>query len=60
MIEMRAELDALANYSIEKEVLFKDDLEKLIGKRPFDKPELENDTPNVDGGFTVSINTDVQ
>ena len=60
LLEKRAELDALANLLLEKEVLFKDDLEKLIGKRPFDKPELENDTPNVDGGFTVSINTDVQ
>lgn len=58
--EKRAELDALANLLLEKEVLFKDDLEKLIGKRPFDKPELENDTPNVDGGYTVSINTDVE
>lgn len=61
--EKRTELDALANLLLEKEVLFKDDLEALIGKRPFDKPEIEatdNNTPNVDGGYTVSINTDVQ
>lgn len=61
--EKRTELDALANLLLEKEVLFKDDLEALIGKRPYDKPEIEatdNNTPNVDGGYTVSINTDVQ
>jgi len=61
--DKRKELDALAKLLLEKEVLFKDDLEALIGKRPYDKPELgssENPTPNVDGDFTVSINTDVQ
>jgi cell division protease FtsH len=60
--DKRKELDALAKLLLEKEVLFKDDLEALIGKRPYDKPELgssENPTPNVDGDFTVSINTDV-
>jgi len=59
--DKRKELDVLANTLLEKEVLFKDDLERLIGKRPFDKPEpAENGNPNVDGQFTVSTNTDVE
>ena len=50
---------------LEKEVLFKDDLERLIGKRPFEKSDDETTNPpdasaeNVDGQYTVSINTDV-
>ena len=30
----------LADILIEKEVIFKDDLEKIFGKRPFDKVEV--------------------
>ncbi len=59
--DKRKELDALANLLLEKEVLFKDDLEALIGKRPFEKQEpVQENNPNVDGAFTVSINTDVE
>jgi len=65
--DKRKELDALASLLLEKEVLFKDDLERLIGKRPFDKSDETTTNPtdasaeNVDGQFTVSmsINTDV-
>ena len=57
--DKRKELDALAQLLLEKEVLFKDDLEKLIGKRPFDKPAEDEKSANVDGTFTVSTNTDV-
>ena len=32
-------LDVLANELLSKEVIFKDDLERLLGKRPYDKPE---------------------
>ncbi|MEO6833585.1 MAG: AAA family ATPase, partial [Chitinophagaceae bacterium] len=35
-------LHSLANELLKKEVLFKDDLERLIGQRPFG----ENETPN--------------
>lgn len=57
--EKRKELDALASLLLEKEVLFKDDLEALIGKRPFDKQEpVDENNPNVDGTLTVSIITD--
>lgn len=58
--DKRTELDALAKLLLEKEVLFKDDLEALIGKRPFDKEvPTEDNKPNPDGQFTVSINSDV-
>jgi cell division protease FtsH len=55
----RSQLDALASLLLDKEVLFKDDLERLIGKRPFDKSDGHDSNPNIDGQFTVSTNTDV-
>lgn len=58
--DKREQLDALANALLKKEVLFKDDLEQMIGKRPFEKTDNnESSNPNVDGQFTVSTNTDV-
>ncbi len=36
LTEKRDELDILANELLEKEILFQSDLEKLIGKRPFE------------------------
>lgn len=36
-------LTALADRLLEKEVIFKDDLEKLFGKRPFEKDQLEEE-----------------
>jgi cell division protease FtsH len=59
--DKRKELDALAALLLEKEVLFKDDLERLIGKRPFDKNEngtVESSSSNLNGQYTVSTNTD--
>ncbi|WP_291727464.1 ATP-dependent zinc metalloprotease FtsH [Bernardetia sp.] len=38
LTEKRNELEIIAKELLEKEVLFQNDLEKLIGKRPFDKP----------------------
>lgn len=59
--DKRKELDALAELLLSKEVLFKDDLEALIGKRPFETSNpLDENNPNVDGAVTVSINADVQ
>lgn len=43
LIERRAELNLLANTLIEKEVLLKSDVERLIGPRPF--PEIDHHTP---------------
>ncbi|MCQ0111202.1 cell division protease FtsH [Zhouia amylolytica] len=39
-------LTELADRLLEKEVIFKDDLERIFGKRPFDKEEEENATPD--------------
>jgi cell division protease FtsH len=39
--EHRDQLDKLANLLIEKEVVFREDLENIYGKRPFDKEETE-------------------
>lgn len=36
LTDKRKELDVLANELLEKEILFQSDLEKLIGKRPFE------------------------
>ncbi len=46
LISKREQLEKIANKLLEKEILFKNDLEKLIGKRPFDtevKAEEKND-----------------
>ena len=40
LIEKKEELEKIANKLLEKEILFQNDLEKLIGKRPF-KTNLE-------------------
>lgn len=37
LVEKRMELDLIANELLTKEVIFKDDLERLLGKRPFEK-----------------------
>ena len=39
--ENRDKLEQLADILIEKEVIFKDDLETIFGKRPFEKSETE-------------------
>ena len=39
--ENRDKLELLADILIEKEVIFKDDLETIFGKRPFEKSEAE-------------------
>ena len=38
-------LTELAKHLLEKEVIFKDDLERIFGKRPFEKPEAEAPKP---------------
>ncbi|MFK6999828.1 ATP-dependent zinc metalloprotease FtsH [Flavobacterium oreochromis] len=39
--ENKEKLERLADILIEKEVIFKDDLEEIFGKRPYDKPLQE-------------------
>ena len=43
----KGKLTELADRLLEKEVIFKDDLEKIFGKRPFDKDEIPE--PSVNG-----------
>ncbi len=41
LIENREKLDQLANILLQKEVIFREDLEHIFGKRPFDEPKHE-------------------
>ena len=42
LLDKREQLEKIANKLLEKEILFQNDLERLIGKRPFDtKKEIE-------------------
>ena len=43
--ENKDKLERLARQLLEKEVIFKEDLEDIFGKRPFDKSELESVKP---------------
>jgi cell division protease FtsH len=38
LLDKRDKLEILANELLKKEIIFQSDLERLIGKRPFDKP----------------------
>jgi AFG3 family protein len=42
LVENKDKLTALAEKLLEKEVIFRDDLEAIFGKRPFDKEEVAN------------------
>ncbi len=44
LADNKDKLTELAERLLEKEVIFKDDLEKIFGKRPFEKEELEEAT----------------
>ena len=43
LVDNKDKLNQLAQILIEKEVIFKDDLEHIFGKRPFDK-NLQEET----------------
>lgn len=43
LIENKDKLLSLSKRLLEKEVIFKEDLKKIFGKRPFDKPEASTD-----------------
>lgn len=55
----RGKLEQLANKLLEKEVIFKEDLEAIFGKRPFDKEEItKTSTSDESAGDTnTSSNT---
>jgi ATP-dependent metalloprotease FtsH len=47
--ENKEKLIKLANQLLEKEVIFKEDLEEIFGKRPFDEPEKNEKKENQSG-----------
>ena len=50
LLEKRVQLEAVAQELLKREVLFQSDLERLIGKRPFNKdvPVIELNQPKVE------------
>lgn len=59
LTEKRDLLDTLAKALLEKEVLFKDDLQVILGPRPFDKPEVAAEEPKTEPSTNVD-STDAQ
>jgi AFG3 family protein len=59
LMEKRELLDTLAKALLEKEVLFKDDLQVILGPRPFDKPEVAAEEPKTEPSTNVD-STDAQ
>ena len=59
LMEKRELLDTLAKALLEKEVLFKDDLQVILGPRPFDKPEVATEEPKTETSTNVD-STDAQ
>ena len=50
LVANKENLERLANVLLDKEVIFKEDLEEIFGKRPFDKEEPVITIPNVADG----------
>ncbi len=64
LTEKRDAVEKIAQELLEKEVLFKDDLERLIGKRPYDKSEpaetkKESTASESNGSETNGVSTNV-
>ncbi len=61
LLSNKDKLIALAEKLLEKEVIFKEDLEEIFGKRPFDKPEqkfIQKEEPKITAPVTdVNGNT---
>ena len=55
LTENRTKLEALAAILIDKEVIFKDDLETIFGKRPFD---IEDDKPETMSEMITETNSE--
>jgi AFG3 family protein len=51
LVQHRQYLDVIAKELLEKEILFQADLERLIGKRPFDKPTTYQQFTNGQGKY---------
>jgi AFG3 family protein len=60
LIQHRQYLDVIAKELLEKEILFQADLERLIGKRPFDKPTTYQQFTNGQGKYEKKQKEDEQ
>lgn len=62
LTEKRVELEKLAQRLLEKEVLNKEDLEELFGKRPWDAEEepLEEDVKEIDAETLIAVDDSVE
>ena len=60
LIEKKHLLDILANELLSKEVIFKDDLERLLGKRPFEKEETTTSKSEAIAEEVVSTNLNTE
>lgn len=60
LLEKRAQLEAVAQELLQKEIIFKDDLERLVGKRPYDDKhehgEEDHSKPHIAGPDNVPLN----
>jgi cell division protease FtsH len=61
LTENRDKLEKLANLLLEKEVIFREDLEKIFGKRPFDEHEVfpekpESEQEGMNGSASLPVN----
>jgi ATP-dependent metalloprotease FtsH len=54
LVANKAKLEKLANVLLEKEVIFKEDLEEIFGKRPFEKEEPIKKIPKIFGDKTLT------
>lgn len=60
LIDKQKELEIVAQELLEKEIIFQSDLEKLIGKRPFERPTTYEEFTNrkVNGDGSIDLNTE--
>lgn len=56
LLDNKDKLSELAERLLDKEVIFKDDLEKIFGKRPFEKSENKDTNVNTSQESTTSTN----
>jgi cell division protease FtsH len=58
LIEKRAQLEAIAQELLEKEIIYQHDLERILGKRPFETHHTVKETPPA-GPVTIPANTTI-
>jgi cell division protease FtsH len=59
LLQNREKLDKLATQLLEKEVIFKEDLEKIFGRRPFDKEDALHSSFPTESESNVSGNIEI-